>query len=111
MPLPPFIDALHRPALPLPEDKVSARALRSDKGLVVFFTFHEDVDLPAHSHGAQWGTVLEGSMELTISGETRTVRPGDSYSIPAGAEHSARIPAGAVILDIFEEADRYALSD
>jgi quercetin dioxygenase-like cupin family protein len=53
--------------------------------------------------------VLEGTVELTIGGETRTHSPGSSYYIPAGVVHSARVPAGAKIIEFFEEPDRYRL--
>ncbi len=36
-------------------------------------------------------------------------RPGDSYAIAAGVEHGAAIKAGTVAIDVFAEADRYAL--
>jgi quercetin dioxygenase-like cupin family protein len=106
---PGFIDALPGLEIPFPTDVVQARAVQSPEGLVVFFTFFQDMDLPAHAHGAQWGTVIAGEIELTIGGETATRRPGDSYSIPAGVLHSARIAAGTRVIDVFEEADRYAL--
>ena len=67
------------------------------------------MDLPPHAHGAQWGTVIAGEIELTIGQETAIRGPGDSYSIPAGVTHSARIKAGTRVIDVFEEADRYAL--
>jgi quercetin dioxygenase-like cupin family protein len=53
--------------------------------------------------------VLEGSIEFTIGGVTRRYGPGESYDIPAGTVHSARIPAGTVAMDVFEETDRYPL--
>ena len=112
MPLPAFIEALPAPVLPFPEDEVRARAMRSDRGLVVFFTFLRDFDLPPHAHGPQWGTVLEGpGIEFTIGGVTRRYLPGESYDIPDGVVHSARIPAGTVVLDVFAEPDRYPLKD
>jgi len=92
--------------VPFPEDVVKTRAIRSDAGLVVFFTFLKDMVLPPHSHKAQWGTVLEGEIEFTIGGETRTFGPGDSYSIPSGVEHGAHIMAGTKVIDVFEEPDR-----
>jgi quercetin dioxygenase-like cupin family protein len=107
MELPEFIRSFSSLVLPIPEDKVSTNAVRSDEGLVVFFSAHEDVEIPPHAHKGQWGTVLEGSLELTIGGETRTYRPGESYNIPSGVEHSAKLTAGAKVLDIFEEPDRY----
>lgn len=95
--------------VPFPEDVVQTRAIRSDAGLVIFFTFLKDMVLPPHSHKAQWGTVLEGEIEFTIGGETRTCGPGDSYSIPSGVEHGAHIKAGTKVIDVFEEPDRYPI--
>ena len=109
MQLPDFINAFPRLAIPLPEDQVSARAIRSDAGLTVFFTFHKDVSLPAHSHGPQWGSVLQGRVDLTIDGETRSYGRGESYYIQSGVEHAVFVPAGTVAIDVFEEADRYPL--
>ncbi|MCA0272463.1 MAG: cupin domain-containing protein [Proteobacteria bacterium] len=109
MPLPEFIRAFPSVALPFPDEVVSTNVLRSGAGLAVFFTFHRDMDLPFHSHKAQWGTVLEGEIEFTIGGATRTYRAGESYSIGAGVVHGGKIKAGTVALDIFEEPDRYPL--
>ncbi|MEI2804697.1 cupin domain-containing protein [Albidovulum sp.] len=109
MPLPAFIRALPALDLPFPDDAVRTNAVRSDAGLVVFFTFLKDFDLPPHSHKGQWGTVLEGAIELTLNGVTRRYGPGEPYDIAAGTVHSARIPAGTVVMDVFEEPDRYRL--
>lgn len=109
MPFPDFIAALPGLELPFPEDVVQCSAMRSEGGLVVFFTFLKEMELPTHSHGAQWGVVVEGEIAFTIGGETRTCRPGDSYDIPAGVPHGARIAAGTRVIDVFAEADRYAL--
>ncbi|MEM8597168.1 MAG: cupin domain-containing protein [Pseudomonadota bacterium] len=105
----PFIDALPGLELPFPEDVVQSAAVRSDAGLVVFFTFFKDMELPTHAHGAQWGTVVEGEITLTIGGETRTYKPGQSYTIPAGVEHGGQIKAGTRVVDVFEEPDRYVI--
>jgi quercetin dioxygenase-like cupin family protein len=104
-----FIDNLPALAIPFPEDAVGARALRSDRGLVVFFTFHKDVVLPEHAHGPQWGTLVAGEITMTIDGETRTMRPGDHWDIPDGAVHSVHITAGSQVIDVFAEPDRYPL--
>jgi len=106
---PDFINALPGLDIPFPADVVQARAVGSLEGLVVFFTFLQDMDLPAHAHGAQWGTVIAGEIELTIGEDTAIHRPGDSYTIPAGMIHSARIKAGTRVIDVFEEAQRYNL--
>ena len=107
--LPAFIDALPALDLPFPDSVVTSRAVRSERGLVVFFTFHEDFELPPHAHGPQWGTVVAGGIDFTIGGETRHYGPGDSYDIPGGVEHGARIAAGTTVIDVFAEPDRYPL--
>ena len=109
MPYPDFISAFPGIDVPFPEDVVQTAVVRSDAGLVAFFTFLKDMELPVHSHGAQWGTVVEGEIELTIDGATEVCRPGDSYSIPSGVEHGAMIKAGTRVIDVFEEADRYPI--
>lgn len=109
MPYPEFIRSFPGIDVPFPEDVVEAAVVKSDVGLVAFFTFLKDMKLPPHSHGAQWGVVVEGEIEFTIGGETGTYRAGDSYSIPAGVEHEAMIRSGTRIIDVFEEPERYAL--
>jgi quercetin dioxygenase-like cupin family protein len=69
--------------------------------------FERDVEVPEHSHEAQWGVVLEGQIELTIDGKKSTFCKGDTYFIPNGARHSARITKGYKDLTLFNEEDRY----
>lgn len=59
--------------------------------------------VPNHSHAhEQVGAVLTGEMTLTIDGETRLLKPGDSYVIPGGLQHSATVgPDGAHVIDVF----------
>lgn len=109
MKFPSFIQALPSLDVPFSEDVVKTNAVRSDDALVVYFTVHKDVELPEHSHGAQWGHIFHGSMELTVDGVTRTCLPGDSWDIAAGVPHAAKIKAGSLLMDVFEEPDRYAL--
>lgn len=109
MPFPDFIMGFPAIDVPFPEDVVQTRAIRSDAGLCVFFTFLKEMELPPHSHGAQWGTVVEGEITFTIGGETKTYGPGDSYSIPADVEHGAQIAAGTRVIDVFAEPDRYPI--
>lgn len=109
MPYPDFFRAFPSIAVPFSDDVVQTSVIRSEAGLVVFFTFLQDLTLPSHSHGAQWGMVIEGEIEFTIGDATRIYRPGDSYSIAAGVPHGARIAAGTRVVDVFAEADRYPL--
>lgn len=68
-------------------------------------------EVEEHSHGAQWGIVLDGEMELTISGETKVYKKGDVYYIPSGAPHSGNFPTRVKTLDFFEDRDRYPIRE
>ena len=73
----------------------------------VFMDIDAIGEVPPHSHGEQWGIVVEGRMELTIGGQTRVCGPGDSYHIPAGVEHGAKFLSHFRAIDMFADADRY----
>ena len=95
------------PEADLPIDKVIGYLLQANHGQICFFDFEPDVEVPAHSHGDQWGVVLEGEMSLTIGGETKLRRTGDSYYIPAGVVHSAKFHQHCKVMDFFADKDRY----
>lgn len=58
--------------------------------------------LPRHAHpNEQTGIMLTGRMRFTIGDETVEVHPGDSWSIPAGLEHSAELLEDSVIIEVF----------
>lgn len=104
-PFAPFIRSLpmvDRPIVPL-----DGWLLRGDEAVAMFYELHERADVPEHSHGAQWGVVLAGSVDFTIDGVTRTYGPGETYSIPAGVPHSAVMHSGTIGIDVFADADRY----
>jgi quercetin dioxygenase-like cupin family protein len=46
-------------------------------------------------------------MELTVAGVPRVLRRGDSYFIPAGVRHAARIRRGYSDVTLFDQRDRY----
>lgn len=107
MKFPPFVYRLPQLDIPFPASAVQSHALLSENGLVAFFAFAQDVTLPEHQHKAQWGFVVAGEMTLTIDGQSRVYSPGDSYFIPSETPHSADIRAGTIVIDVFEEPDRY----
>jgi quercetin dioxygenase-like cupin family protein len=74
---------------------------------ILFMEFSEYVILPEHSHGAQWGVVLAGKIELVIGGVKHSFTKGQRFFIPAGIKHSARIHAGYADITFFDEKDRY----
>ena len=95
------------PFADIPLSGVEAFLLQSTENQLVFFDFKEDAEIPLHSHGAQWGIVVDGRIDLTIGGKTKTYRKGDSYFIKSGEVHGGKIYAGFKALDFFEDADRY----
>lgn len=95
------------PEADLPFEGLRGWLLSSENGQVLFNESDVDLDVPEHSHGDQWGIVIAGRIELTIGGTTNTYRKGDTYFIPAGAQHSARIHAGFRAVDYFSDSGRY----
>lgn len=106
-PYPELITSL--PAIDLPAAMKGVRGWLSQGAdhQVVFFEIEPIGEVPPHSHGAQWGIVVEGEMELTIDGQTRCYGPGDSYFIPAGVTHGARFLSRFRAIDVFADVDRY----
>lgn len=105
MSYPEFIKNLPQADLPMPG--ITAHLLSGEKGQAVFFELPAGAEVPPHSHGAQWGMVIEGSIQLTIGGETRIYRKGDSYVIGDGEEHSAVVKEPSRVIDVFADNDRY----
>src|SRR5690242_11160180 len=69
------------PEADIPLEGITAYLSQSDTHQVIFMEFERDVDLPEHTHAAQVGFVVEGSIELTINGETNTYTKGARYYI------------------------------
>jgi len=65
--------------------------------------FEEEVEIPEHSHAAQWGVVLDGEIEITVEGEKHTFRKGDTYFVPAGVKHCAKVSKGYKDLSLYDE--------
>jgi quercetin dioxygenase-like cupin family protein len=95
------------PAVDLPLEGVLGRLLQAGDKQIVFFEIEPVGAIPPHTHGAQWGVVLEGEMDLTIDGETRTYRRGDTYFVPAEVEHAAAFRTRFKAIDVFDEPTRY----
>ena len=74
---------------------------------MVFFQIEPIGKVTEHTHGAQFGMVLEGEMSLTMGGETRIFRKGDTYFIPKNVPHSAVFHTKVFVVDYFDEPARY----
>jgi quercetin dioxygenase-like cupin family protein len=98
----------------LPEADVNwpgmrAWALTGKHGQVIFIECEVETQVGEHTHGAQFGAVLDGNLELTIEGKKNVLKKGDTYFIPAGARHSAKLSAGFRALDFFQDPERYKI--
>ena len=96
------------PEVDTPFTGLDGRLLSSPHGQAVFFRAAEEFEVPPHAHGPQWGVVVAGRLHLTVSGESATYEPGETYEIGDGEEHSARLEAGTCVIDVFRDPDRYS---
>jgi quercetin dioxygenase-like cupin family protein len=100
----------------LPEADIGFKGIRGwlsqgSDHQIVFFDIEPIGEVTEHSHGAQWGIVIDGEMDLTIGGVTRTYKRGDSYVIPEGVKHSAVFKKRSLVLDFFADKERYKAKD
>lgn len=104
-PFPEFVTNLPEADIPFPG--VRGTISQGPNHQIIFMDIEPIGRVAPHRHGEQWGIVVEGEMELTIAGETRKYRAGDSYHIPANVEHAATFPTRVRVIDVFADAHRY----
>jgi len=76
---------------------------------ILFFEIDAAIGkIPEHRHGAQWGVVVEGEMELDIAGDVRVYKNGDHYFVPDHVAHSATFRKKTWAIDFFADKNRYA---
>jgi quercetin dioxygenase-like cupin family protein len=82
---------------------VTIRTMWGEKIMMAALEIAPHAVVPPHTHPhEQAGMMLQGEFDLTIAGETRRVKPGDSYVIPGGVEHGVIGSEGwALAIDIF----------
>lgn len=96
------------PEADIPFDGVKGWISQSEDHQIVFMEIEAIGIVPEHSHGAQWGIVVEGEMELTIGGNTKTYVKGDIYFIPEEVVHSANFLSKTWVIDFFADKLRYS---
>lgn len=104
-PFPEFI--LNLPEADIPFPGVRGKISQAPNHQIIFMDIDPIGNVAPHRHGEQWGIVVEGEMELTIGGQTRIYRAGDSYHIPANVEHFATFLTRVRVIDAFADVDRY----
>lgn len=90
---------------------VKIRLLQGEQNQVAFTDMDITGEVEEHSHGAQWGIVVEGELELTINGIARIYRKGDSYYIPDNVPHSGKFNTHVHTIDFFSDPDRYVVKE
>jgi len=84
-------------------DGVVARPLHAERLTIGFVDIDPGVLVPEHRHdNEQVGFVQRGSVTMTVAGQARELRVGETYSIASGVPHSAKAGAeGASVVDVF----------
>jgi quercetin dioxygenase-like cupin family protein len=82
---------------------VLARALNAERVTIGFVDIDPGALVPEHRHdNEQVGFVQRGSVTMTVAGQARELRVGETYSIAGGVPHSARAGAdGVSVVDVF----------
>lgn len=86
-----------------PGTGVEMQTIHGDRMTLVFFLLQADGVIPEHRHPhEQMGTVISGTIELTIDGQRQTLSKGEAWHIPSDVIHSGRCLAGpAEVIEIF----------
>jgi quercetin dioxygenase-like cupin family protein len=79
-----------------------ARIVHTERTSQSWVEIDDGASFPEHRHPhEQVVNVLDGTLELTVSGETHLLRPGDVFIIPPHAPHSGRALSRCRVLDVF----------
>lgn len=104
----PYPDCIKKlPRAKIPFKGVKAWVVQGKESQACFFEIEPIGSITPHSHGAQYGFVIEGEMSLTIGNKTTSYSKGDSYFIPEGVVHSAEFKTFCRVMDLFGEPGRY----
>jgi unsaturated pyranuronate lyase len=87
-------------------DGVIARAVDGAEATLALIELEPNAVVPEHAHvNEQTGILLAGSLTFTIAGESKLLRPGAAWVIPAHIPHSVVVGAeGAKLVELFAPA-------
>ena len=75
-----------------PQPGVRRRLVPADNATIAVTDLEPKTVIETHKHDVeQVGFVTRGSLVLVIAGEQRILTPGDTYRVPPGASHGARV--------------------
>jgi quercetin dioxygenase-like cupin family protein len=81
---------------------IRARIVHTERTSQSWVDLEAGAAFPEHQHPhEQTVTVLEGTLELTVSGVRHVLTPGSAFVIPPDAPHFGRAPERCRVLDVF----------
>ncbi len=79
-----------------------ARFVHAEHMTLSYWNLDLDAQLPPHAHPhEQVTTVIEGTLELAIDGQTQRLQPGSVAVIPPNATHAAHALTPCYVIDVF----------
>lgn len=97
----PFINYPAKPKIKIWEG-IYGQIHHSEKLTCAHISIAGGVVLPEHQHPhEQWSHLLEGEMEFTVGGETKTITAGETAYIPGHVPHSGKTITACKLIDIF----------
>ncbi|MHA2296378.1 MAG: cupin domain-containing protein [Candidatus Hodarchaeales archaeon] len=102
---PEIISSLPEADIPIPG--VQGWIAQGKEFQIIFFDVETTEEVPPHSHGEQYGIIIEGEVSLTIGGETRRYSKGDTFYVPEGVVHHAVFHSRFRSVEFFVDTQRY----
>lgn len=77
------------------------RLLEGEGYEVAAYTYREGTVFPEHAHAQdKCDAVLEGTLRITVGGESYDLEAGDRLYVPAGTRHSAEVIGQKTVLSL-----------
>jgi quercetin dioxygenase-like cupin family protein len=82
---------------------VTGRALHGERLTLALVELDPGSRVPEHAHdNEQAGILVQGSFEMRVGTETRTLARGDTWCIPPNVPHEVQVgPEGAVVVEVW----------
>lgn len=82
---------------------VVGRSVHGAEATLAAIELEANADVPEHAHvNEQIGVLMRGSLTFRIGGETKELRPGAMWVIPANVPHQVLAgPQGAALVELF----------
>jgi len=81
---------------------IRARVVNTGNMSVAHVVLDEGAELPLHTHhNEQIVNVIDGELELTVAGETHTLRRGLVVVLPPMVPHSGKAVSRCYVVDVF----------